>query len=78
MGMSAEVMKKILSMSVIVLFGLFLWVDKLWNEVIAKAVAERLGRYGESFGMLSFIRPTILYLTLVLTLCLIVVNFKRK
>jgi hypothetical protein len=71
-------MKKILSISIIVFWGLFLWLDKLWNEVIAEAVVKKMATYGELFGPLSFFRPAILYLALALTLCLTIVNMKRK
>ena len=71
-------MKKILLISIIALWSLFLWVDKLWNEVIAKAVIEKLGTYGELFGPLSFFRPIILYLILILTIFLALINMKRN
>lgn len=71
-------MKKILPISTIVFWILFLWVDKLWNEVIKKAVVEQLGTYGELFGPLSFFRPIILYLALTLTICLMVIYIRRN
>ena len=72
----AVFMKKILSVSIIVFWGLFLWFDKLWYEVIVAANGQ--GTYGELYGPLSFFRPAILYLALALTLCLVIINMKRK
>ena len=71
-------MKKILPISVIIVWGLFLWIDKLWNEVIGNAVSAKLGTYGELFGPLSFFRPVVLYLAFFLTLWLVAVYIKKK
>jgi len=71
-------MRKILSILAIVSWVVFLWIEKLWNEVMEKAVAEKLGTYGELFGPLSFFRPIVLYSAFALTVCLAIMNIKKK
>ena len=75
-------MKKILSIIAVGFWCLFLWIDKLWNEIMEKAVAEKLGTYGELFGPLSFFRPIVLYTAFTLTVCLAILilwkNQKNK
>ena len=56
---------------------MFLWIDKLWNEVLYQAVGEKLGTYGELYGPISFFRPVALYLALILTLSLVIMNLIR-
>jgi len=71
-------MNRLLSIVIIIFWGLFFWVDKFWNEVIAKAVTEKLGTYGESYGPLSYFRPIIFYSALALTLLFLILNNRKK
>ncbi|MFZ9024476.1 MAG: hypothetical protein ACO3BO_06985, partial [Anaerohalosphaeraceae bacterium] len=65
-------------LSIIIAWIVFLWLDKLWNEVMAQAVSEKTGTYGELYGPLSFFRPAVLYLALILTLFLVIINIMEK
>ncbi len=61
----------------VLLWSMFLWMDKIWNDFQAEAVARKEGIYhGDWFGPLSFIRPKIMLLSYVATLALAVIILK--
>ncbi|MSN26561.1 MAG: hypothetical protein GJV46_11920 [Geobacter sp.] len=68
---------KFLAVINVLLWSVFLWLDKVWNDFQTEAVARKLGIYeGDWFGPLSYIRPKIMFLSYVATLALAVVILK--
>ena len=71
-------MKKALSIIIIIFWGLFIWIDRIWSEVIAGAVADKLGTYGELYGPLSYFRPAALYSALTATMLFLILNNRKN
>jgi len=70
---------KFLAVMNVLLWSVFLWVDKVWNDFQSEAVARKEGVYnGDWFGPLSFLRPKILFLSYAATLALAVMIFYSK
>ncbi len=70
---------KFLAVINVLLWSVFLWMDKVWNDFQSEAVARKEGIYhGDWFGPLSYMRPKILFLSYVATLALAVMIFYSK
>jgi len=72
---------KILSIINILSWGIFILIDKAWNNVIMEAVSNGEKTYGELFGPLSFFRPLALYGSLIITIILsitVIINWKNQ
>ena len=62
---------KFLAVINVLLWSVFLWLDKVWNDFQTEAVTRKLGIYeGDWFGPLSYFRPKIMLLSYVATLAL--------
>ena len=60
----------ILSLINLFLWFAFVWVDRIWGDVLFDAVSRKQGTLGEIYGPISFFRPVILYSALALTIIL--------
>ncbi len=70
---------KFLAVINVLLWSVFLWMDRIWNDFQSEAVARRDGiYYGDWFGPLSYFRPKILFLSYATTLVLAVMIFYSK
>lgn len=49
----------------------FLWIDRIWYDVLYNGVVEKQGTLGELAGPVSFFRPVILYSALTLAVILL-------
>ena len=61
---------KILAITNLIFWLIFILLDKAWNNVITEAVSAGQKTYGELFGPLSFFRPLALWASLLLTILL--------
>ena len=70
---------KFLAVINVLLWSVFLWMDKVWNDFQSDAVARKEGIYnGDWFGPLSYFRPKILFLSYAATLVLAAIIFYSK
>lgn len=58
-----------------VLWTLFLVVDLKWGQVVAQAIADRNGSYGEWAGPLLYFRPVVFYAAFLATLLVAFLTF---
>jgi hypothetical protein len=72
-------MRELIAILNVLLWSIFLWMDKLWNNFLEDAISRKEGIvYGELYGPLSYFRPKILFLSYVATLVLAVMIFYKK
>ena len=72
---------KFLAVINVLLWSVFLWMDKVWNNFQSEAIARKEGiYYGDWFGPLSYLRPKILFLSYAVTLVLVamIIYSKKK
>ena len=76
-----KIWNNVLSAMTVCSWTAFLFLDHKLQQVTAQAVQDQSGTYGELFGPLSFFRPAVLVLSLLLTataLCLLVFGYSHS
>ncbi len=68
---------KVFGLALIASCCAFLWIDYQWQLLLETAVSNRAGTYGESYGPLSFLRPLVLSIAMLLSIVAAVLVMKH-